>query len=477
MQRDFRGAPRASLTEGPIFPTLVRLAMPIVLAQFLQTIYNVVDTFWVGRLGADAVAAITLSFPIIIFLLSFAGGLTIGGTALVAQYTGARDPVKAGEVAAQSLLAITCVSIFLGMVGIVLAGPMLKLVGASDAIMPMAKSYLVIFLSGIGFVFLSFSYSSILRGVGDTMTPLKLRAVATAINIILDPILIFGWFGLPAMGIAGAAWATVIALGIEGVWGLIILLRGVDGLQFSKESFRPNWPVIKQIFRIGSPAALEMSAGTIGLTLLTAIVALAGMHAVAAFGIGMRIQSLVLLPAFGAGMAATTLVGQNLGAGEPERAERTAWIATGVTFAVMTAFGLVGLAFPRWFIGIFNDNPEVLHYGIAYMQIAGPAFGLIGVRIILSSAFRGAGDTLPVMILSIVLILALEIPLAYTFSQTLGWGPNGIWWGTLIAAFVGAVWASLWFRRGKWKSKAVVGHGRESAEGPELPASSDLSPS
>ncbi len=475
MRQPSSGAARASLTEGPIFPTLVRLAMPIVLAQFLQTIYNVVDTFWVGRLGADAVAAITLSFPIIIVLLSLAGGLTIGGTALVAQYTGARQPEKAGEVAAQSLLAILVVSVVLGVVGVALAGPLLRLVGATDSVLPMAKTYLVIFMSGVGFVFLSFAYSSILRGVGDTMTPLKLRAVATAINIILDPILIFGWLGFPAMGIAGAALATVIALGIEGIWGLLIMLRGIEGLRVRKESFRPNWPVIKEIFRIGSPAALEMTAGTMGLSLLTAIVALAGMHAVAAFGIGMRVQSLVLLPAFGAGMAATTLVGQNLGAGKPERAERTAWVATAATAGAMMVFGLIGLAFPRFFIGIFNDHPDVLHYGAAYMQIAGPAFGLIGVRIILSSAFRGAGDTLPAMVLSIVLVLALEVPLAYLFSQTLGWGPNGIWWGTLIAATVGAVWASLWFRRGKWKTKAVVGHADGSE--PSLMASSDLSPS
>lgn len=445
-----------SLTDGPIFPAMIRLATPIVIAQFLQTIYNVVDTFWVGRLGPDAVAAVTLSFPPLIVLFSLAAGLTIAGTSLVAQYTGARDPQNAGKVAAQCFAAVTVTSIVIGALGILMSEPLLRLVGASEEVLPMADLYLTIFLYGIPFVFMSFTYSSILRGIGDTMTPLKLRAVATVVNIVLDPILIFGWFGLPAMGVAGAAWASVIALGLEGILGFIIVLRGAGGLKFTLPSFRPDWGVIGRIFRIGTPAALEMTAGTIGLAFLTSIVALSGMEAVAAFGIGMRIQSLVLLPAFGMGMAATTLVGQNIGAGQPDRAETSAWMATWVTFAAMTAFGLLGLAFPYALIGIFNDAPNVLLHGATYLQIVGPAYGLLGIRIVISGAFRGAGDTVPAMILSIVTVLALETPLAYVMSQTLGMGPVGIWWAMAIACAVGALWAAVWFKGGRWRSRNVV---------------------
>lgn len=454
--RQARRAVRPELTTGPLLPTMLRLAAPLVLAQMLQTVYNVVDTFWVGRIGPDAVAAITLSFPIIIFLISMAAGLTIAGTALVAQYTGAKQPEHAAKAAAQSLVAVIITSVGIGIVGILAAEFLLTLVGATPEVLPMAKSYFTIYLAGVPFVFLSFGYQSVLRGVGDTVTPLKLRAFATALNIILDPILIFGWLGVPAMGIAGAAVATVIALGIEGIWGTVLLLRGAGGLGFRREHFRPDWTVIRRIFRIGSPAALEMTAGTIGLSLMTAIVALSGMQAVAAFGIGMRLQSLILLPAFGIGMATTTMVGQNVGAGKPQRAEQAAWMAAAITFGTMAVFCVFGVLFPSTLIGIFNDDPEVLRYGTSYLQIAGPAISLMGIRIVISGAFRGAGNSVPAMVLSFVLVLLLEAPLAYLLAQVVGWGPNGIWWSNLVAGAVGAVWASLWFRRGRWKERAIT---------------------
>src|SRR5690606_33224959 len=195
---------------------------------------------------------------------------------------------------------------------------------------------------------------------------------------------------------------------------------GAGGLEFQRTSFRPDRVVIKQIFRIGGPAALEMTVGTIGLSFLTAIVALFGTEAVAAYGVGSRLQSLILLPAFGIGMATTTMVGQNVGAGRPERAERATWMSTWLTLGMMTSVGMLGFLFPAALIGLFNNDPEVLRHGAGYLRIMGPAFGLFGMRVIISGAFRGAGNSVPALVLSIV-AAALSVPLALWLASGLGW--------------------------------------------------------
>lgn len=449
-------APNRNLIKGPILPALLSLSVPIVIGQLFQTAYNVIDTIWVGRLGAEAVAAISMSFPIVFFLISIAGGLTIAGTALIAQHVGAGNREAAGKVATQMLVAVLGLAIVLAAAGFLLSGRLLSWMGADDTVLPLARSYLNFVLAGLPFMFLSFNFASILRGIGDAVTPMKMRMVSVVLNAVLDPLFIFGWLGFPQLGVAGAGAATIIARAVEGVWGLYILTSGSKGIRINFQTYRPDWGMIRKLFTIGSPAAVEQSTRSLGMGLMMSIVALSGTATVAAYGIGTRILSVAMLPSFGVGMATTTLVGQSLGAGKPQRAETATWLALGVTFSVLTAFGLLVAVFPRTLITVFSNDPDVLRIGASFLRTVGPAFGFLGGLAVVGGGFRGAGDTVPSMTFALLSLLGLQVPLAYLLSQFFGLGTQGIWWAMVTSGVIGTVSAALWFRRGGWKLKSVT---------------------
>jgi putative MATE family efflux protein len=284
---------------------------------------------------------------------------------------------------------------------------------------------------------------------------MKMVVFSAILNIILDPLLIFGVGFIPNLGVRGAAIATVFSRAVAGVIGIYILFTGKKGLVLSLDSLKPDFKEIKKILILGLPSAGEQSIVALGMTLLMSIVSQFGTIAVAAYGIGSRILSVVMLPTRGFATATTTMVGQNLGAEQSDRAEKSAWVSTGIILFLLTLLAFLFNLFPKAVISIFNSNPEVIKIGTSFLRIVGFSFGFLGIRFILGGSFRGAGNTVIAMLLAIIALWGIRLPLAHYLSINLGWGTNGIWWGMFFSNFITSIIAVIWFKKGGWKEKAI----------------------
>ncbi|MEJ2634453.1 MAG: MATE family efflux transporter [Calditrichia bacterium] len=400
--------PPDRLTEGPIIKSLVSLTIPIVFANILQTAYQLTDTFWVGRLGKAAVAAVSLSFPVIFLLTSLGGGLAIAGTILVAQYKGKRDQQNVDFVTAQTLILMLVISVIISFVGYFSAHPVMKLMGAQPAVLPGATSYLQISFMGLVFVFGYAVFQSLMRGVGNFI-------------------------------------------------GMIVLLSGKFGIQLHRKDFKPDFALIRRMFSLGFPASIEQSTRALGMTIMTFLVASFGTVIIAAYGIGSRILSFVIIPALGLSMATSTLVGQNIGAQKIERAEKIARTSALIGFLVLTAVGVV-IFFTAGYLSEFfiPGEPEAIRSSTLFIRVMALTFGFIGIQQVLNGAFRGSGNTLVTMVLSIVSLWVLRFPLAYILSEHTHLASKGIWWAFPVTNVLAAVITIAWFMKGSWKQKKIT---------------------
>ena len=456
--------PASSITEGDLLGPMVELAWPIVVIQLLQVAYNLSDTFWLGQLSGNAVAAISLAFPLVFFLISVGGGFTTAGSILVAQFTGADSEGSAGKVAAQTLGFVVSLSTVLGVVGHFVTGNMLSLLPAdaetAAVVVPMAAEYMEVFFLGMPALFGFFVFSSLMRGYGNTRTPMIVMFVSVAINVVLDPFLIFGWWAFPELGIAGAAYATILARAVAAVIGVYVLFFTDAGPDIELSQFYPDLSMVSRIVRVGTPSAAEQSTTALAMITLTAMVASFPPAVVGAFGLGNRLISLVFLPAMGLGRATNTMVGQNLGAENKERAERAAWLAAKFAAAVLFGVAVVAAVFPAPIVSVFlapgSDNAaEIVDFGTAYLRIRSVEFIFVGVLQVMLGAFRGAGNTKVAMVLSMIALWIGRVPTVYFLAFVLGWGATGIWVGMALGNIVGAIAAAAWFTRGTWKQTIV----------------------
>ena len=452
--------------SGGLVRPLFALAWPIVVTQLLQVAYNIADTLWLGQLSAAAVGALSLAFPLIFLVLSIGGGFTVAGSTLVAQYTGAGGEGSAGEVAGQTLTFVTLLASALAAVGFVAVGPLLAALpadpGTADAVVPLAGDYMRVFFLGTPFLFGFFLFSALLRGYGDTRTPMRVMALSVALNVVLDPILIFGWFGAPRLEVVGAAVATLLSRGVATVIGLSLLFGTDVGPSVGLADLRPDLTYVRKIVDIGAPSALEQSTSALAMVTLTVMVAAFATPVVAAYGLGNRLISLVFLPAMGLGRATNTMVGQNLGAGKPDRAERAVGLAVGAAAAVMLGVGVIALLFARPVVSLFMgidtaDAAATIELGTAYLRIRAIEFAFIGVFQVLLGAYRGAGNTRTALGFSLVTLWLGRVPTVYVLAFVLAMGPTGIWVGMTTGSIVGALAAGLWFTRGTWKESVVEG--------------------
>ncbi|MGM0603607.1 MAG: MATE family efflux transporter [Bacillota bacterium] len=447
---------REAILNGSITKTLFKLSWPIMVGNTMQVLYNLADTFWVGKLGADSVASISIGFPFVFLLISIGNGMTIAGTTLVAQYTGSDNKKMVDHVAGQILTLVIFLSFLFGILGVTFNRKVLNLIGAPANIINDAVAYLNIILGGVGFMFTFFVFTALLRGVGNTKTPMKMMVFSTVLNIILDPFIIFGWWIFPALGVRGAAIATVFSRAAAGVIGIYFLLKGNKGIKLHLKNLIPDLPLQLKIIRLGTPSAAEQSIISFGMIILMSIVSNFGVLAVAAYGIGNRILSVVMMPMRGISMATTTMVGQTIGADDVSRAEKIAWTAIGLTFGIMMALIAVTWVFPEQIISVFNNNPEVVEYGVDFLKIVGLSFGFLGIRIVIGGSFRGAGNTVAAMILAMIALWGFRVPLAKLLSDYFNMGTTGIWWGMFLSNFLSAVIGIFWFKKGTWKqSKAI----------------------
>ena len=481
-----------NVTDGELFKPLMVLSAPIVASQLLNVGYNLADTYWVGRLGGDAIAALSFSWAVVFLMISVGGGLTVAGTVLIAQHKGAENFRQASHVAGQTLSFVTIVALAFAAVGYVVTPWLMQLIGAepgTDAFV-YAVGYTRIMFVGIAFMFWFFIFDALSRGWGDTRTPLYLMAVSVALNVVIDPFLILGfqenplfaWVGATDLeaslyaatgfdgwGVEGAAVATIISRGVAAAAGLTMLFTGRVGLEPSLSDLWLDWETVRRIFDIGAPIATEQGFRAFGITVLTAIIALVGTEAVAAYGIVTRLSSLLFMPALGLARGTETVVGQNLGARQVDRARRAVTLSS---IVIVAAFAVaVAIAYPlaepiaAVFIEDGTENAaQVVEYAAAYVLIAGPSYLFLGVFQILLGGLRGSGSTRAAMVLSIQELWVWRIPIAAVCVAVLGMGVIGVWYAVAVSYIVSAIVTAVWFLRGTW-TDAVVDEGTASTPG------------
>jgi len=476
--------PRESITEGSLIRPLFQLAWPIIVIQLLQVTYNVVDTLYLGRLSADAVGAISLAFPLIFLLISVAAGFTTAGSILVAQYTGAESDRSAGLVVGQTVMFVSLLSVVISVVGFLYTRPALELLPSdpetSARVVPLAADYMEIIFIGMPFLFGFFIFAALLRGYGDTRTPMYVMVLSVAANVLLDPIFIFGfednplllWLrlggleaalldatGFTGFGVEGAALATIGARGIASIVGLYALFFTGLGPAVRLEHLRPDLSFIEDIVRLGVPSMVEQSANATAQITLVAIVVTFSPAVVAAYGLGNRLISLVFLPALGLGRAIDTMVGQNLGADRPDRAERSVYLAASTAAGVMLVVAVLAVLATEPIVSVFLGDvanaPETIAAGVDYIRTRSVEFAFIGITQVLLGAFRGAGNTKTAMIISIVTLWVGRVGTVSLLVFVLGWGETGVWVGMAVGNILGTVIAVPWFLRGSWKEAYI----------------------
>jgi putative MATE family efflux protein len=445
------------LLEGPIAKSLFTLAVPIVLANILQAGYQLIDAFWVGRLGGPAVAAVSVSTPVTFLTIALGVGLAVAGSTLIAQYFGAKNQQMVDHVAAQTLLMIVIVSIVLGAIGYILTPWILHFMGVAPDVYDGAIGFMRVSFIGLVFNFFFFMFQSIMRGIGEAKLPVYIVLGTVILNFALDPFFIFGWNFIPPMGVMGAALATVGTQSLAAFISLTILLRGKYGIHLSLHDFKPDYTFIKRAFLLGFPASIEQSARALGLTVLTFLIASFGTLTVAAYGVGSTMLQVVMIPALGLSMAISTLVGQNIGAGNIKRAADIGRFGAWLGFWVLTGIGVLVFAIAPHLVAFFvPGDAGVIASAAVFLRTIALSWGFMGVQLSLTGVLRASGNMMTTMILSLVSQWVLQFPLAYILSKHTPLGVNGLWWSFTVTNVVIALITIAWYAKGDWKETRLT---------------------
>ncbi len=448
-------AGRRDLTTGNIHRNIWILAVPMILEMATLSVTQIMDTYWVGKLGSAALAAVTISMTLRWVLNSLANGLGIGGMAVVARRIGAHDKAQANHAAWQTVLLAVFVSIVLGVLGILVAEPVLRILGADAEVMAMGVPFLRILFGGLFTLVLIFVINSLLRGAGEARLALWVLVLSQGLTLVLEPVLIFGWGPFPDLGVNGSAWAGVLGFGAGVFFQIAILLSGRARIAINPHNLRPDLPLMWHIVKIALPSTAQMTLRSTSRLIVLAIVGLYGTFATAGFGVANRILLVALIPGFGLANAAATLVGQNLGAAKPRRAERSAWWVAAYNAGLLTAFAVAFLIFARPLVAFFDPTPEVVDIGAECLRIIAPSLIFSAIGVVLARGFDGAGNTIPAMFVNLLTLWGTEIPLSYGLSQWTGLGITGVWIGRAIANAANGLLFAFWFRLGRWKRKKV----------------------
>jgi len=446
-----------SLTQGPIVKTLFTLATPLILANLLLTSHQLINTLWVGRLGANAVAAVSSSFSILFIVITLSSGLSMAGSILVAQYAGARNFDMVNRVAAQNLLLTLAVSLTLSLAFYFAAPQLLHRVGTPREIMADALPYMRLSLLGGMFSFIQTMFQSLLRGVGEVKAPLRIAFAGVMLNLVLDPLFIFGWGPVPAGGVFGAACATLLAQALMAAIGLFLLCGNRFKVQLRLSNMAPDGKLFMRILKLGIPGSIEQSTQALGITALTAIASQFGTMAIAAYGIGFRLYSFAMLPAIGISMATSTLVGQNVGAGNYQRARQIAFSAAWRTTGFLILVSLVFCTFTTPLVRMFVPNdPALVPEAVAAVRYMSLSLGLLGVQSCIVGALRGSGDTFAAMTCAFIGIWFVQIPLALALSKYTPLGTIGLWLSYPAGSLTVATLAFVRLRSGHWQKHRLT---------------------
>ncbi|WP_323740464.1 MATE family efflux transporter [Halegenticoccus tardaugens] len=459
---------RIDMTTGAVTPKLAALAWPLVAGNLLQTFYNLADMFWVGRVSPEAVAAVSLMFPLSWMFVSTAMGITAATIALVSQHVGAGHDREADRVVGQTVVLTAVVAAALAALGLAVRRPLLGAMGLSGRVFVEALAYIEVIFLALPFTFLFFAFRAALQGAGDTKTAMWLMVLSAGLNVVLDPLLILGPGPFPALGTRGAAVATFVARGLAAAVGVYILLRGDWGVRLRVTDLRPDRAVLRKLLVIGSPATIDGWARSFAAVAMATLVAQFTVAAIAAYGIGVRLMSVSWTVAGAVGQATATGVGQNLGAGTPDRAAAVTRTATVGTMGLLFAAAALVVAFPDVAMRVFVNDAVVVDEGVVFLRIVAPFWAFFGGTMVVQGAFRGAGQTKVAMALSFLSRWVFRVPTALVLSfgwtvtlpggaivTALGWGVDGLWWAFSVGATAAFVAAALWFKRGGWRTAVI----------------------
>lgn len=442
-------------TTGSLRKAVFLLSVPMVLEMMMESIFAIVDIFFVSKLGADAIATVGLTESVITIIYALAVGLSTATAALVSRRIGEKKFKKAAISAYQSILTAVTISIFIAIPGAIFAKDILQFMNASDSIVSEMSGYATIMFSSNIVIMLLFVNNAIFRSAGNAVLSMKVLWLANFINIALDPIFIFGLGPIPAMGVKGAAIATTTGRGIAVLYQFYLLTKGSGRISILQINYKPQVTIIRQIFKLSVGSVSQYIVATSSWVILMRIIAQYGSEVLAGYTISIRIIVFALLPAWGIGNAASTLVGQNLGAGNPLRAEKSAWLAGKTNMITMAFVTMILMSFPSVLIQTFTEDLRVIEVGVTSLRIIGLGLIVYGMGMTLSNAFNGAGDTQTPFRINLISFWLIEIPLAWSLSNILGFGHQGVFISIVVADITMSAIAFYLFRKGKWKLKEV----------------------
>ena len=442
-------------TEGKLSRAILLLSIPAVLEMVMESVFVIVDIYFVSKLGANAVATVGITESMVTIIYAIAIGLGTATTSMVSRRIGEKNPDAASNAAFQAILTGIIISIIIGVPGALFSRKLLVLMGAGGPIVDTMSGYTRIMLGGNIVIMMIFIINAIFRSAGDAAVAMKVLWIGNIINIILDPCLIFGLGPFPHLGVTGAAVATTIGRGTAVLVQFYLLFYGKKRIRLSVRHFKVNFKLMGRLLKLSFGSIGQNLISTSSWIALVRIISIFGSEVVAGYTIAIRIIGFTLLPSWGISNAASTLVGQNLGAKKPERAERAVWITGIANMILLSIIGLTLVLFPEVFIRVFIDNENVIKSGILGLRIISIGFVSYGLGMVLVNSFNGAGDTSTPLKINIFAFWCVEIPLAWILAMKAGMNEEGVFIAIVIAESLMTLIALIVFRRGKWKLKEV----------------------
>ena len=442
-------------TEGSLGRAIALLSIPMVLEMSMESLFGIVDVFFVARLGPDAVATVGVTEAMLTLLFALALGLSMATTAMVARRIGEKNPEAASVAAVQSIALGLLIALPTGLAGGLLAPRLLSLMGAPEGVVRDGWGYTAVMLGGNATILMLFLINAIFRGAGDAAIAMRVLWVSNLINIVLDPCLIFGLGPFPEWGITGSAVGTNIGRGAGVIYQLVVLFRGRGRIVVRRRHLRLQPDVMLSLLKVSMGGILQMLIATASWLGLVRILTPFGSAALAGYTIALRIIVVTILPSWGMSNAAATLVGQNLGAGKPDRAERSVWMTGFYNMVFLGCVTVVFVTFAEPLVRLFTSDPEVVPVGVSCLRFVSYGYVFYAYGMVMVQAFNGAGDTWTPTGINLFCYWLFQIPLAYLLARTVGLGPDGVFMAITISESATAVVGMLWFRRGRWKTRRI----------------------
>ena len=442
---------RELILNGKMNKVILTLALPVMLNNFIHTVYNLTDTFFVSKIPGNAVAGVQFVWPLIFLITSFGIGMTIATSSIIAQYIGAHQQDRARKTAGQAISFLFLLSLVLGILGYLAAPTIIKWMGGTGELYDNAYAYLSVMFLGIPTTFMMNAFNAIKQGQGDTISPLIIGGLSVGTNIILDPIFIF----VLDLGVFGAALATVIATGVFAFYGILTTFSEKQSLKIELSDLKFNREILSKIVSIGLPSSTGQATTAFGFTILNVFLVSFGEVTLTAFAIGNRISSLIMMPSMGIGSSLATVVGQNLGADNVKRAKEAVKSSTVLSTVFLVIGGLMMLPFSKQIVMAFSSDPEVISSGTEYLNMIIYSIPLMGFFQVLVGVFQGSGHTISAMVIMMGRLWGLRIPMVYVLSKLDGFGPSSIWYAMIVSNLIICLVGLGIYSTGKWQSKVI----------------------